>query len=160
VRVKCRKHVGNEQRKLCGCTVASTPIGQCRFIVEHCRGCLPVIRLFSNVFFSQNIQRHNFPSAAVFCGCVTYSVALLEECMLQWVVENRSEDEEVTGGWRKLRYEESSFMLLAKYSGDEIHELEVGGGSTRVGGEEKFMLCVCVCVGGGGAEEMGRTLKT
>jgi hypothetical protein len=99
VRVKCRKHVGNKQRKLCGCTVASTRIGQCRLIAEHCRLRLPVIRVFSNVFFSQNIQHYYFSPAAVFCRSVT----LREECM-QWMVENGSEEEDVTGGWRKLHY--------------------------------------------------------
>ena len=101
VRVKCRKHVGNKQRKLCGCTVASTRIGQCRLIAEHCGLRLPVIQAISNVSFSQNILHYTFSPAAVFCGCVTCSVPLREEYML---IESRSEEEEMTGGRRRLLY--------------------------------------------------------
>jgi len=101
VRVKCRKHVGNKQWKLCGCTVASTCIGQCRLIAEHCGLRLPVIQATSNVSFSQNIQHYNLSPAAVFSGCVTCSVPLREE-YVQWVIESRSEEEEITGGWRRL----------------------------------------------------------
>ena len=109
MRVECRKHVGNKQRKLCGNTVGSTCIGQCRLIAEHCGLRLAVIRAVSNVSFSQNIQHYNFSSAAVFCGCVTCSVQLREENM-HWVIESRSEEEEIAGGWRRLRCKQSPHL--------------------------------------------------
>ena len=66
---------------------------------------------------------------------------------MQWVVEYRSEKEEVT---RRLEenalLRESSFMLFAKcYSGDEIHEHEVGGECSRDGGRGEIHA---VCGGG------------
>jgi hypothetical protein len=43
-------------------------------------------------------------------------------------------------------------MITLYYSGDEIHEHEVGGECSRDGGRGEIhavCVCVCVCVGGG-----------
>ena len=68
MRVKFRKQVSDKERKLCGCTVASARIGQCRLIAEYCRLRLSVISIIENVSLSHNIQHRKFsPTAVFFC---------------------------------------------------------------------------------------------